>query len=214
MKPILRSFGCRASAQEPRPIQGDRVEGATGSCPEDFPAAEDARKAKERQRTVKTEKQSNGTGKVQMKTMKYILMFAATIMVILLAASRAVAETVIWSESFDDGLGDNRWAADGTGAWHIGSPTEGSPTNSLGSRAFSGTNCAGVGLTAPYIINQDSRLYSLPTADIPAIPAANQNPRLRFWHWYSIGGGNHATVEIMPAGSNTGPPFLQLWRRG
>jgi len=30
---ILRSFGCRASAREPRPIAGGRVEGTTGSYP-------------------------------------------------------------------------------------------------------------------------------------------------------------------------------------
>jgi hypothetical protein len=45
---ILRSFGCRASAREPRPIGWGRVEGATWSCPRDFPAAEGARKAGER----------------------------------------------------------------------------------------------------------------------------------------------------------------------
>lgn len=56
------------------------------------------------------------------------------------------AETVIWQENFDDGLGDNPWFADGTGAWQMGSPTVGPQTNVFGKRAFSGTNCATVGL--------------------------------------------------------------------
>jgi hypothetical protein len=43
---ILRGFGCRASAREPHPTEGGRVEGTTGSCPWDFPAAEHARRRK------------------------------------------------------------------------------------------------------------------------------------------------------------------------
>ena len=38
------------------------MEGTTGSCPSDFPAVEGVRKAEESKRTMKTEKQCNGTG--------------------------------------------------------------------------------------------------------------------------------------------------------
>src|ERR1035441_7095435 len=48
VEPILRSFGCRASARRTRPSEEDRVEGTTDSCLRDFPAAEHARNAKER----------------------------------------------------------------------------------------------------------------------------------------------------------------------
>jgi hypothetical protein len=41
------------------------MEGATGSCPRDFLAAEDARQAKERQRTMKIER-SPRTGSYQL----------------------------------------------------------------------------------------------------------------------------------------------------
>src|ERR1017187_4818181 len=59
----MRSFGCRASARELRPTEGNRVEGATGSCPRDFPTAEGAHKAKERQRTMRTDRSTRtGTG--------------------------------------------------------------------------------------------------------------------------------------------------------
>jgi hypothetical protein len=101
-------------------------------------------------------------------------------------------------EGFESGLGD--WAVE-KGTWEVGRPTAGPPLNMVGSRAYDGTNCAGFVMAgSSYQANVDSRLISPP---IITVPAANQNPRLRFWHWYSIGGGDHATVEILPAGSTT-----------
>jgi hypothetical protein len=94
-------------------------------------------------------------------------------------------------EGFEGGLGD--WAVD-KGTWQVGVPTSGPGA------AFSGTNCASLAVTGGnYQPNVDSRFISPPLA----VPTPNQSPRLRFWHWYSIGGGDHATVEIMPAGSST-----------
>src|ERR1035441_9331937 len=95
-----------------------------------------------------------------MKTMKYILTFVMTAMVMLLAASRAMAETVVWSENFDDGNGGDRWASD-QGIWQIGSPTIGPATNSAGCRAHSCPNCATTGLTANYPSGGDSRLFQI-----------------------------------------------------
>ena len=66
-------------------------------------------------------------------------------------------------------------------------------------------------MASDYQAYVDSRLISPP---IVTVPATNQNPRLRFWHWYSIGGGDHATVEIVRRVQILGRPFLQLWRRG
>ncbi len=94
-------------------------------------------------------------------------------------------------EGFESGLGD--WSVD-RGTWQVGVPTSGPRA------AFSGTNCASLAVTGgDYQANVDSRFISPPLA----VPAANQSPRLRFWHWYSIGGGNHATVEIKPLSSST-----------
>jgi RHS repeat-associated protein len=94
-------------------------------------------------------------------------------------------------EGFESGLGD--WSVD-RGTWQVGVPTSGPRA------AFSGNNCASLAVTrGDYQANVDSRLISPPLA----VPAANQSPRLRFWHWYSIGGGDHATVEIKPQYSST-----------
>jgi hypothetical protein len=110
----------------------------------------------------------------------------------------ARAQTVLWSDNFDDGNGNNRWAAD-NGVWQIGSPTIGigPETNSAGYCTHSGPYCATTGLTADYPSGMDSRLIRLQKF---AVPAANQYPRLRFWQWYSFGSGmwgsDYGVVEI------------------
>jgi hypothetical protein len=137
-----------------------------------------------------------------MKRMKNSIMFAVTATVISLAVSRAAAETVVWSENFDDGLANNRWAAD-NGTWQIGSPTFGPTTNASGSRANSGTNCITTGLNGNYGNNVNSRIFLLPNVAF-TVPPTNQNPRLRFWHWInSQAGFDYGYVEVKPVGSNT-----------
>src|SRR5262249_45464596 len=109
-------------------------------------------------------------------------------------------------EGFEMGLGD--WSSE-SGTWEIGVPISGPPTNSLGQRADSGTNCAATGLAGNYASAIDSRLVS------PAftVPAANASLRLRFWHWYSFAGsaylgggvydeGSYGFVEVKP-GTNS-----------
>jgi hypothetical protein len=108
----------------------------------------------------------------------------------------ACAQTVVWSENFDDGNGNNRWYAD-NGVWQIGSPTIGPETNSLGYRTHSGPYCATTGLTANYPAGANSRLIRLQSF---TVPATNQYPRLRFWHWYDFagncGGSDYGVVEV------------------
>src|SRR5204863_281019 len=84
-------------------------------------------------------------------------------------------------EGFESGLGD--WFSE-SGTWEVGVPTSGPPTNSLGRRAFSGTNCAATVLAGSYASYVDSRFIS----PAFAVPAANSSPRLRFWHWFSFAG--------------------------
>ncbi len=131
-----------------------------------------------------------------MKTIKYILIFAVAIVVTLLTVSRVTAQTVVWSENFDDGNGNNRWYAD-AGVWQIGSPTIGPVTNSMGYRTHSGPDCATTGLTQNYPAGANSRLIRIQTF---TVPPANQSPRLRFWHWYSFaidfGISGYGVVEI------------------
>ena len=141
-----------------------------------------------------------------MKTNTRILLLCViTACLSLLGVARA--ETVVWSDNFDDGNGNNRWYAD-HGVWQIGSPTVGPQTNAAGGRAFSGTNCATTGLTGNYLSSQDSRLIRIASF---VVPPSNTYPRLRFWQWYSYAGpynngygndeGSYGYVEIK-AGTN------------
>jgi len=103
------------------------------------------------------------------------------------------AETVVWSDNFDDSNATNRWYTD-YGLWQIGSPTIGPETNSAGCRAHSCPNCAAIGLTADYPYDADSRLIRIQPFPVPG---ADQFPRLRFWHWFSTQDGpDYGQVQI------------------
>ncbi|HXJ59716.1 MAG TPA: choice-of-anchor J domain-containing protein, partial [Verrucomicrobiae bacterium] len=97
-------------------------------------------------------------------------------------------------EGFESGLGD--WASD-SGTWEVGVPTSGPPPNADGRRAHSGTQVAATVLAGSYAESFDSRLISPPFE----ISSSWENPRLRFWHWYSFGGGDSGSVQIK-AGTN------------
>jgi hypothetical protein len=90
-------------------------------------------------------------------------------------------------ESFEGGFGD--WSVD-HGTWQVGPPDTYPPS------AYSGTNCVGTILDGNYGQGIDSRLISPPFV----VPDAGSNPRLRFWHWYSIWPGDFGQVEISLAG--------------
>jgi hypothetical protein len=62
----------------------------------------------------------------------------------------------------------------------------GSPT--IGPAAHSGTNCATTGLTANYAVGANSRLIRIQSF---TVPATDQFPRLRFWHWYIFASSSH-----------------------
>ena len=178
------------------------MEGATGSCPRDFPAAEDARSAEEKQRTMRTQRNartgiSNTTNR-QGASPPAQARFAWRVAVCLLAwlgfTGAGFAQTIIWSENFDDGNGNNRWYAD-NGVWQIGTPTYGPGA------AHSTNYCAATGLTGNYAGGANSRLIRIQSF---TVPATNQFPRLRFWHWYSFAcascyetsGCDYGVVEI------------------
>jgi hypothetical protein len=86
-------------------------------------------------------------------------------------------------ETWESGIGG--WGVD-KGTWEVGTPTSG-PT-----AAHSGTKCASTVLAGNYAEGVDSRLIS------PAftVPSANQNPRLRFWHWFSFNSDDYGKVQI------------------
>lgn len=104
--------------------------------------------------------------------------FACLCAGLLLAAGKACAETVIWSDGFETNT-PSRWTA--TGAWHIGSPT--GPANP---GTHSGANCA---LTQNYLYNQDGRIVCtkyLNGSNTLVIPDASVSPTLTFWHWVNL----------------------------
>jgi len=96
-------------------------------------------------------------------------------------------------ESFESGEGD--WSV-GDGTWEIGKPSSGPPTNAIGLRAHSGTNCAATILAGNYPHNVDSRLIS------PPFPVSAYNgSALSFWHWYDFKNAL-GFVEISTDGNN------------
>jgi hypothetical protein len=101
--------------------------------------------------------------------------------VLLLVVGDVRAETVFWSDNFETNT-PSRWTT--SSSWRIGSPTAGPTTNAAGFRTHSGTNCAS---TQNYAY-ADSRLictnYNGSTTLV--VPATNQYPRLRFWHWFNF----------------------------
>ncbi len=93
------------------------------------------------------------------------------------------------SETWETGLGD--WYVD-KGTWEVGAPTSGP------GKAYTGTKCAATVLAGNYHGNVASRLVS----PFFTIPGTDQNPRIRFWQWYSIIDGDQAAVQIKIAGED------------
>ena len=97
----------------------------------------------------------------------------------------AAQQKVVWREDFESDWWWDNWFMEG-GVWEVGKPTGGPK------KAFSGQNCAVTGLAGKYPAKADARLGSVPFL----VPAADQHPRFRFFHWYSIGRGDQGTVEV------------------
>ncbi|MEI6566862.1 MAG: LamG-like jellyroll fold domain-containing protein, partial [Verrucomicrobiota bacterium] len=94
-------------------------------------------------------------------------------------------------ESFETGW--SGWFTDNTSVWEAGVPTSGP------NAAHSGNKCLATVLGGNYPRWADSRAIS------PAfvVPAADQSPRLRFWHWFETWGPDYGCVEVRPLGSNS-----------
>lgn len=102
--------------------------------------------------------------------MKKCLLFLFCFFCIL--AIRGQETTVVWSEDFEGDWFEN-WYVD-HGVWEVGVPTSGPGS------AFSGQNCAGTVLGGNYTPNASTRLIRMPFT----VPAASENPRLRFYNWF------------------------------
>ncbi|MCX6879830.1 MAG: putative Ig domain-containing protein [Verrucomicrobia bacterium] len=88
-------------------------------------------------------------------------------------------------ETFEDSAATDRWTAD-YGMWEIGAPTSGPGA------AHGGTTCLATNLTGSYPYNQSSRVRS----SLFTVPAASENPRLRFWHWWSMSTSDSGKVQV------------------
>ncbi len=97
-------------------------------------------------------------------------------------------------EGFEDGLGD--WFVS-NGIWEVGTPTTG--TYGAPNGAYKGTNCAGTVISGSrYPEANSSRLES----PYFMVPAASQSPRLRWWQWFSFGGGDSGTLQVRVGGGS------------
>jgi len=59
--------------------------------------------------------------------------------------------------------------------------------------AHGGTQCAATILNGNYPVTADTRLTRL---SYFTVPAANQNPRLRFWHWFSFSTADYGKYRL------------------
>ncbi len=92
-------------------------------------------------------------------------------------------------ETWETGLGN--WNSE-RGTWEVGTPSTG-PGN-----AYQGLKCAATVLNGNYYENVDSRLIS----PVFTLPAAAENPGLRFWHWFNIGAYDYGIVQIKVKGNS------------
>jgi len=87
-------------------------------------------------------------------------------------------------ETWELGIGD-WWVSDGT--WEVGEPSSGPGS------AYNGTNCLATRLGGDYSDYADASRFTSP---LITIPSAAENPRLRFWHWFSFSSGDYGKVQI------------------
>jgi hypothetical protein len=91
---------------------------------------------------------------------------------------------IIWQEDWEGGGTD--WHAD-NGTWESGIPTSGPGA------AFTGACCAATGLGGNYPDDQNTRFIR--HVDF-VVPPAAENPRLRFWSWFSFSSSDYGLVQI------------------
>ncbi|MHC1776274.1 MAG: choice-of-anchor J domain-containing protein [Lentimicrobium sp.] len=126
-------------------------------------------------------------------------LFFATILLILAVVANAQQKATYWSEDFE-----GNWSANWTisaGTWEAGAPTSGP------NAAHGGTQCAATILDGIYTEGVDSRLISPEIT----IPAAIENPRLRFWQWFSFAANDFGLVQIKTTSGTTWDDISSLY---
>src|ERR1017187_10281358 len=120
---------------------------------------------------------------------------AGLVILLLLFASMSLGwtqTTNVWTDNFERTDPTDQWSVD-NGVWEFGNPATGPAVNGAGYRTHDGTNCAATVLAGNYPANTSSRLIRTTPF---VVPAANQNPRLQFWHWYAFSGNSYGVVQI------------------
>ncbi len=117
-------------------------------------------------------------------TLTFAMLFLTTVF------AHANAQTTLWSENFEGDWAANWYVESGT--WEVGTPTSGPDS------AYNGDNCAATVLAGNYSEPTDTRLIRFVKF---TVSAASENPRLRFWHWYSMSSGDYGKVQIKIEGA-------------
>jgi len=95
-------------------------------------------------------------------------------------------QNILWSENWERTNWTDDWHVD-NGLWEVGVPTSGPDTT------HNGQKCAATVLGGNYSDYADTRLIRHTSF---VVPSQDQNPRLRFWHWYSFNLGDYGQVQI------------------
>lgn len=122
---------------------------------------------------------------------------------ILFLCTNNYSQNVLWSEDWEGAWSDD-WHAD-AGTWVAGTPTSG--PNS----AYQGHKSAATVLDGNYAEPVDSRLIRHISF---TVPSANENPRLRFWHWYSFSTYDYGQVQIKVENGSWEPISPQFTNTG
>ena len=118
-------------------------------------------------------------------------LIALFVLAILVMPINLSAQTVLWEENWDASWED-RWYVD-FGTWEVGMPTSGPDTT------HDGDMCAATILAGNYPEAQSTRLIKIAPFEVPS---ASENPRLRFWHWYSFSTSDYGQVQVRIAGQS------------
>ena len=97
---------------------------------------------------------------------------------------------ILWQQTWEDPSWIDGWHVD-AGTWQVGNPSSG-PGD-----AFEGGQCAATVLDGNYTESVDSRLIRHQAF---VVPPASENPRLRFWHWFSFNADDWGRVQIRETG--------------
>ena len=110
--------------------------------------------------------------------------FILCVVAITFSTNTGLSQT-LWTEDWE-GNWVVDWHVDG-GTWEVGIPTSGPGS------AYNGQNCAATVLAGNYSEPVDTRLIRHTSF---VVPPASENPRFRFWYWFSFSTADYGEVQI------------------